>query len=387
MKKVINITIGQVIFSIEEDAYDKLSKYLNSIRKHFAKDKDRDEIIEDIEVSIAEKFLKKQKKKNIAVSQEDVENVIEQMGTVKDFGKETSDDSSEGKAKDKSDIRKLYRDPDDVIIAGVASGLSEFFGIETALMRLIFAISVLFGGLGIVMYIILWVIVPVAETSTQKFEMRGEKMTLQQIEKAAKEGVDNLKKKDFGGLNKFFVLAGKAAKIFLKVILYIVGISFLIAGIAGIAATSFAFAWVAAGVGVGIFNLAISDFVILSGAPYWIFVTSLYLTAVIPIIVIFLLGLSIVKMKNQLNTFKILSIFAVWFIAIGFTGSILLQNANTITSKSLEIRDQVRALEKICENKNHRVEAECIRQKLGFGKPELDREAHEQTIQNEERID
>lgn len=86
MKKVINITIGGLVWSVEEDAYEKLADYLDSIKKYFSKDKDGDEIVEDLEASIAEKFAKR-KNKDAAVSDKDVDAIIEQMGTLKDFKK------------------------------------------------------------------------------------------------------------------------------------------------------------------------------------------------------------------------------------------------------------------------------------------------------------
>ena len=74
MKKVISITIGGSVFNIEDAAYEVLSTYLNSIELHFKKDEDKDEIIEDIEISISEKLLKKRKKKDMAITEKDIEH-------------------------------------------------------------------------------------------------------------------------------------------------------------------------------------------------------------------------------------------------------------------------------------------------------------------------
>ncbi|MBU0981525.1 PspC domain-containing protein [Patescibacteria group bacterium] len=343
MKKVINTTIGQIVFNVEDDAYEKLSKYLNSIKKHFAKDKDCEEILEDIEVSIAEKFLKKRKNANLAVSLEDVESVILEMGTIKDFDKEDEEDEEE---KEKGDEKKLYRNPDDVIIAGVASGLAAYFGIETALVRLIFFITIFFGGAGVAIYIVLWLILPVAKTSAEKFEMRGETVTLQHIEKAVKEGVDQLKKKDYSGLNGFFRTLAGLMLIILRLIVVVVGGAFAVAGIAGICVISFALAWTIAGVGFTDSNILLSDFVMLDGVLYWIFVAALYLVVFIPVVLVLLLGLSIIKMKSEVTAFNLLNLIVIWFISLGFAGSIVFQNSVLIGENVLEIRDEIIALHK-----------------------------------------
>ena len=218
MKKVVNITIGGVVFNVEEDAFKKLSKYLDDISEHFAKDEDKEEIISDIEISIAEKFTAKKRPANSAITIKDVEKVIDAMGAPKDF-KEVADQDPDNQSDEESvefSSRKLYRDSDDQIIGGVASGLAAYFGIDTVIARLVFFISVFFGGFGVILYLILWVVVKPAETTAQKLHMRGEKITLKEIEKSVKKGVDNLKKNDVKFVRKirdlfdrFFRLLGR----------------------------------------------------------------------------------------------------------------------------------------------------------------------------------
>ena len=191
MKKVLNITIGGVVFTVEEDAYELLSNYLKEIGNHFKKDEDREEIVEDIEVSIAEKFMAK---KGAVVSSADVKRVIKKMGSTKDF-KDFANEEVDDESEEKPLPRKLYRDEEDEIIAGVASGLAAYFGVDALFVRLVFFISLFLGGVGFLAYVFLWIVVPPAQTTAQRLHMRGERVTLKEIEKSVKAGVDRLKKK------------------------------------------------------------------------------------------------------------------------------------------------------------------------------------------------
>lgn len=194
MKKTIPITISKILFYIEEDAYNQLSKYLDTVRAHFSSYPDSDEIVQDIENRIAEQFLENHNHDNI-VTLENVEALIASMGNVEDFDETDKQSSDNETPKSKSKPKKLFRDPDDVIIGGVASGLAAYFGMETSIMRLIFVIVTLFAGSGIIIYIILWLIVPEAKTSIDKLQMKGEPVTLESLNTILKEKVNELKKR------------------------------------------------------------------------------------------------------------------------------------------------------------------------------------------------
>ncbi|MFC1678457.1 hypothetical protein ACFLZ9_01825 [Patescibacteria group bacterium] len=91
MKKTISVTLNSVIFTLEEDAYNKLREYLDSIKDHFSKAESSggsDEIITDIEASIAEKFGAKLNDKKQVINLKDVENLIKVMGSVEDITSE-----------------------------------------------------------------------------------------------------------------------------------------------------------------------------------------------------------------------------------------------------------------------------------------------------------
>lgn len=178
MKKTLNINIGNSIILIEEDAYEMLTAYLNEIKFHFSKNADHFEIVTDIENRIAEMFreiLAQQKKQVISI--EDVQSVVAQMGSVKDF--ESADEAEESGYEDTiSGVKKLYRDTDEAYIAGVCSGLSHYANIEAKWFRLLFLVSLFFAGSGIVAYLIMWILIPRAATRSQRMYMKGQPVNL-----------------------------------------------------------------------------------------------------------------------------------------------------------------------------------------------------------------
>ena len=301
MKKTISINISGILFHIEEDGYATLKKYLEAISKHFSHYQDNQEIISDIENRIAEIFLSNLKNNKQVITADNVNSLIEKMGTIADFKALEEDMQEEEKEKVKEEsaqeqdyykhitphqdikgykkltrlesrkilggvcaglanyfsidplwtrliailllfsgnlrlgkpgwdflpwnfdfslslgiwaiiayivmwiilpvsydepedknIKKLYRNPDDKTLGGVASGLAAYFGIEVIWMRLLFIGLMFAGGAGLVIYIILWIITPVAKSITERIEMKGGAITLDNIETTIKENLNPL---------------------------------------------------------------------------------------------------------------------------------------------------------------------------------------------------
>ncbi|NCI47766.1 PspC domain-containing protein [Sediminibacterium soli] len=176
MKKVININFQGRVIPIEESAYDMLKQYVESLRKFFANEEGRDEIINDIEGRIAELFVEILKKGSTCITEENVEGIIQSMGRPEDFeGEEGRVHSQlEGDSQEQANSShrstdpgyeapprgRLYRDDSDKILGGVCGGVASYLRIDPTIVRLVFAlIAFVFGG-GILLYIILWVILP-----------------------------------------------------------------------------------------------------------------------------------------------------------------------------------------------------------------------------------
>lgn len=196
MNKTFNINLGGYPFTIDLDAFAELEQYLNSLESYFSDSEGCDEIVEDIEYRIAELFKEKLKKRKI-LNLKDVNQVMDMMGRPEQFDEvNTGTYAGTQKAFDVKTGKRLFRDPDDQILAGVCSGLSAYFGIQDPVwMRLAFVISVFGFGFGVIPYIILWIVLPEALTSGDKLSMRGEAANVSNIARTVETEMQNIGKK------------------------------------------------------------------------------------------------------------------------------------------------------------------------------------------------
>lgn len=204
------MNLSGIIFHIEEDAYDKLNNYLSTIKGYFKNSEGCDEIMSDIEARIAEMLQGKVSATKQAVLMADVDSMIAIMGKPEDFAGENESAKSETNnrqenrenkdAHQATGRRRVFRDPDDKIIAGVCSGIGNYFGFDPIWLRAAFALSFFIFGSGLLLYIILIIIIPKAKTTAEKLEMRGEKVDVNTIGKAVNEEFEEFKDrvKEFG---------------------------------------------------------------------------------------------------------------------------------------------------------------------------------------------
>ena len=200
MDKTKNISLGGFSFLIEENAYTALSQYLAEVRQHLQHNSDRDEIIFDVEQRMAE-LLKDRTANREVIMHQDVLYLIEVLGKPEQYVEDEETDKAtnaapEASAKAFSANKPLYRDIDDCKIGGVLSGMAHYFNISPTMLRIAFAVCLilsfvvsyrwifLFNGVSwaiIILYILLWMIVPAAVTTAQKLEMQGAAVTLDSL--------------------------------------------------------------------------------------------------------------------------------------------------------------------------------------------------------------
>lgn len=335
MKKTLQINIGGFSFTIEEEAYQKLNNYLNALKSYFSSYESCDEIVQDIEARIAEKFFEKQQQNGI-IENDDVDKIIASMGSVSDFEalKEDEDLQSEktvtpnsytepqqgqrikgiyrdGKRKalggvlagiahkynfdvvwarilflvfalgligegvgpfmillyviawvvapvrndleESPTVRKFYRNPEDKVIGGVASGLASYLKMDVKIVRIIFVISG-FLVIGIILYLLFWIVAPVAHSVTQKLQLEGQPVTIQNIEKSvkSKEAPQEASQEStlskillfpfrligivFAFLGKLIRPLGSVLKFFAGLLLVMLGISIVFSALVGLGA-------------------------------------------------------------------------------------------------------------------------------------------------------
>ncbi|MBD0278647.1 MAG: PspC domain-containing protein [Flavisolibacter sp.] len=179
MKKIININLSGRVIPIEDAAYEHLQRYIESLRRYFAHEEGRDEIINDIESRIAELMSEKVRRGAAAVTEEDIEEIITSMGRVEDFEQaDAADNTTTGAAYDqtsgtytgsqKKRFRgRMYRDSSDRILGGVCAGIANYMNVDPSIVRLLFAIITFGGfGFGIFLYILAWIILPARDLET-----------------------------------------------------------------------------------------------------------------------------------------------------------------------------------------------------------------------------
>lgn len=203
MKKIININLGGYPFTIDIDAYERMESYFDSLERYFKEYENPHEIIFDIEVRMGELF-----RENIGVSAivsiKDIEEVIKILGTPEDISKENPDNedynfNSTGREKrsyrDKNEYKvgkKLFRNPEDKIVAGVCSGLSNYFGIQEPIWIRLFFVVLTLSGMSILLYLVLMVLMPKAKTEADFKAMRGEPIDIDTIARSIEDEVNNI---------------------------------------------------------------------------------------------------------------------------------------------------------------------------------------------------
>jgi phage shock protein PspC (stress-responsive transcriptional regulator) len=170
MKKIININLAGRVIPIEDSAYESLQRYIESLRRYFAGEEGRDEIINDIENRIAELMNDTIKKGSVAVTDADIEQIIHSMGRVEDFQEADAADAQSSTADSQPNTGRtaspkytgrLYRDSQDKFLGGVCAGIANYMSWDPTIVRLLFAIITFGGfGMGILLYIVLWIVLP-----------------------------------------------------------------------------------------------------------------------------------------------------------------------------------------------------------------------------------
>ena len=184
MKKVVEVNIGRVNFAIEDDSYIQLKTYLARFEASLPPE-DAKEIMEDVEASVAAIFQNEGRYTNQVIGSDSVKKVIECLGEINSNSNTSNQSQTKTEYKMKTG-KKLYRNMDDKVLAGVCSGLASYFDIDVTIIRVIFVIVFILGGSAFFAYIILWIIMPKAETVIQKMEMNGEPITPENLRNYSK---------------------------------------------------------------------------------------------------------------------------------------------------------------------------------------------------------
>jgi len=458
MKKTISINISGILFHIEEDGYTALKKYLEAINTHFSNYEGNQEIINDIENRIAEIFLSTLKNNKQVITAENVDMLIEKMGTIADFqaSEDIVSDSNPREEKyegehdfyknitpphhdagkgykrltrlenrkilggvcagiahylaidplwtrliailllfsgrinfpgfdwfpgdwffrvslagwavlayivlwailpvshediEDKNIKKLYRNPDDRVIGGVGSGLAAYFNIEVIWVRLLFLALLFAGGSGLVIYLILWIITPVAKSITERIEMKGGAITLSNIENTILENQNPPYAQeesrgrrmvlapfrvmgnaiDEGGraLGPFGSFLLTIFRIFFGAIIFLIGISLIFACMVFLGT----YFHIIQGETFGFQTGNIPMEFITEAVPFWLAV-AVAMIIVVPAMIITVMGVSIWVRRNLINGRIGLVALVIWLISIAVAGFSLPQTIRQFSSEA-----------------------------------------------------
>ncbi len=344
MNKTININLGGLFFHIDETAYQKLKRYLDAVARSLSDDpQGKNEIIADIEARISELLSERITDVRQVVNENDIEEIIAIMGQPEDYAEaeEGYNDNSSYLQKRHRNTKKLFRDPDDKFLGGVCAGLGHYLGVDAIWIRLAFILLVA-SGFSPIAYIILWILLPEAKTTSEKLQMEGEAVNIDNIEKKIRNEFENLSSKvkegahelsdkisnaDYqkissqtkSGLQDFIDTIGKILLAIFKVFGKFMGI--LLIFIAGITIISLL---------VGLFSVGSLEILNFDGEmihyppffyssvmPKWLLTTFLFFLIGIPFVVLFILGLRILSSNvKKLGTTTVLTLLGLWLISL-----------------------------------------------------------------------
>ncbi|NQY07364.1 MAG: PspC domain-containing protein, partial [Flavobacteriaceae bacterium] len=339
MNKTVNINLAGFFYHIDEDAYQKLQNYLRAIKRSFAGSAGEDEIIADIEARIAELFSEKMQSDKQVIGMTTVDEVIKIMGQPEDYmvDEDIFEDEPKRKSSSKSSStsssKKLFRDPDNKYVGGVASGFAHYTGIDALWIRLALVLLVFFGvGTPILIYISLWIFVPEAKTTAEKLQMKGEPINISNIEKKIKEGIDDVTetvknvdyekhgKKAKNGISSFFEGLGNVFMTLLKIFGKFIGVILIITGICSLIGLLIGFVSLGS---IDIFNFPFGDESIFnyfgndSGIPIWLASLFGFLAIGIPFFLLIYLGFRIlVKNFKSMSNYAKFSLLGLWIVSI-----------------------------------------------------------------------
>lgn len=190
MKKTLTINLNNIVFHIDDDAYEMLQIYLSDVERHLS-EVEKKEVMNDIESRVAELFNERLQKNKNVVNLEDVEEIINILGKPSQFSEEDENEKeSQSTKSEKKKARRFYRDPENSILGGVGGGIAAYFSWDVTWVRIaLVVLAMISAGYMIPIYILVWIVAPNAVTASQRLEMQGEDVTVESI----KNEINNVK--------------------------------------------------------------------------------------------------------------------------------------------------------------------------------------------------
>lgn len=332
MNKTVSIGLAGFSFVIDEYAYIKLSDYLNALRGSL-EPLEADEVMHDIEIRIVEIFRESLGNRNV-VNEHDVEKVIAQIGKPEiieeqeeNYFSENHPDNTAYHGKTESP-KTFFRDSENMAIGGVCSGLAHYFGVRIRIMRTIWLVLALLGivssfistSLVILIYIILWVVIPRAKTASDFLKMKGKPLNFDSLKEQSNK-VLKFANESSQTVNRIYEdnkhysnTIGRFLRLIFGVFLGCIALFFFIALVAAL--------W---GILINPSSISLGNelsFLIVDHSSIAISIT-LFLTIFIPLLFFTFLCVKVLSPKTKLNHIGYVfgGLILIWMISFAFTAS------------------------------------------------------------------
>lgn len=343
MKKTVSINLVGMNFLIEEDAYELLQSYISRLEKSLHNQQGSKDIIEDIELRIAELCSARLNDRKQVIDANDIEEILSTLGNPEDYI-EDEDQESASNFEATSKDRRLFRDEQNGMIGGVCSGLANYFNMDVVIIRAIFVLILFFGGFGIPLYIVLWIIVPRANSTIDRLRMKGRPITVEsvkdEVEAAAQRVAKGSRKmatkfqsedayqKRFASIGKFFRVAFGLGFLTVGLTLLITLLVFVVGGLEFIPAqTEDGF-------------LSLADFgslILQTDGDYFQIWTGGLLVSGSVILFLFLIAFTLLfNIRNKWTKLSLLGL-----VLIGIVGFVLCLQIGIRTSKEMAIENRI----------------------------------------------
>lgn len=356
MNKTVNINIGGLFFHIDEDAFQKLTRYFDAIRRSLSNSSGHEEIMKDIEMRVAELFADRQKTDKHVINLKDVDQVVDVMGQPEDYRIDDDGETNKETNLNTGPRKKLYRDKDKGFIAGVCTGLGHYFGIDAVWMKIIFIILAIasFGWM-LLIYAILWIVTPKASTTAEKLQMTGEPVTISNIEKKVREEFENvagkIKNADYDKMgNQIKATADSAGNKIGDAFSSIFGAFAKVLGALIVVFSSVALLAVCVTSVFLIFSSSLPENTVFNHiqtpigleTPLWVQGILFLLAAGIPLFFILILGLKLlVNNLRSIGSVAKYSLLGLWIIAVGILISLGVKELGQIAYDGKEVKKEV----------------------------------------------
>ncbi len=226
MNEITKIHLGRVVFTIANDAHHQLQTYLHAIERLAGA-----EVTKEVELRMAELLTERGITPEKVVLVEDVTFLKQQLGEPRDFSSDAADES-QSEDDESSASRRLFRDPTNGYVAGVAAGLAAYFGVPVLAIRLLFVLTTFWGAMGILIYLLLWLVLPEAKTPSDQLQMEGKAVTLETLKNIV-DRADVPK-----AAERATASVGRFGQRVARLVLSVVGIGLIIASIGVVAGAS-----------------------------------------------------------------------------------------------------------------------------------------------------